>query len=173
MWDQRDGSQGMVKSLGPFRNMQQDQPQPKGLRQQLGEVELCQPQAPDPSLQGRALLRTLHRQPGAQPFSLLAPLQILYLHINHFPRQGGLWVLFSFDYLNIVFHLIFQKTCKERAQKSQHRITSGASSWSPACCSARTEASHGGVTRLSDTRAFIPVRTHSHHGMNTPSLLAQ
>lgn len=125
-------------------------------------------------LAGRVLLSTLHRELGAQPFFLLGPFQILYLHINHFPRQRGLWVLFSFDYLNIFFHLIFQKTCKERAQKSQHRIIPGASSWSPACCSAKTKASHGGVTRLSDIqRPSHQLHSHSHQGINTPSLLSQ
>lgn len=53
------------------------------------------------------------------PSLFLGLAHILYLHINHFPRQGCLWVLFRFDDLHNAFHLIFQKTCKERTLDMQ------------------------------------------------------
>lgn len=147
MWAQGMFHRGWWKDWAPLGTCRKSSPNlraeaaTQGAPPRAGRAE--QPQEPHPPLQG-GLPRANSTDPGAQPLSLLAPLQILYLHINHFPRQGRLWILFSFDYLNIIFHLIFQKTCKGRAQKSQHKITPG--------LQLRQEGGiPWGVTRSSDT----------------------
>lgn len=171
MWDV---SQGMVKGLGSFRSMQQDQAQPKCWGSNLGSTssgkESCQPQAPDSSLQGGLYwahyTHNLVHSPSWVHSKFCTSISII-------SRGRGVSGYFSPLTISTLSSISFSRKPARKGHRSLNRESS--------LLHYRVSlllSQDQGIPRRCDkikwyTRAIIPVHRHSHQGINTSSLLPQ